>query len=340
MTAGATGAAGGGGALAVLTVYFGPLPPWLPLTLHSMAANPRVSFAVVGDAPPPARVPPNVRFVTTPYAEMQSRLGALVGRTVAYTDTYKANDIKPLLAELYPALVRGYEWWAWADLDVIFGDVLKFIRLAEPKPACCAGLELTCGKRERRDPASRCFNSSRPRVPADTFFDHRACPCADASLRATAVSPLYPNPWRKKCWGPLTAFRADANGTSLFRTTPKWRSLLSTPQYTHFDEWWGSFGALGGRGYETMGDLMTRASDAGSLRMSRAKLPFAEAKSCEDVECTFCPCGALRFTLGGGRLLVNDAEVIIIRIICNHNNISRKSQQGRPAGRSARTTSR
>ena len=65
--------AGGGGALAVLTVYFGPLPPWLPITLHSMAANPRVSFAVVGDAPPPARLPPNVRFVTTPYAEMQAR---------------------------------------------------------------------------------------------------------------------------------------------------------------------------------------------------------------------------------------------------------------------------
>ena len=43
-----------------------------------------------------------------------------------------------------------------------------------------------------------------------------------------------------------------------------------------------------------MGDVMTRAADAGSLRMSRAKLPFAEAKSCEDVECTFCPCGALR----------------------------------------------
>ena len=49
--------------LLVMTVFFGPLPPWLPLTLHSMAANPRVSFAVVGDAapPPPSATPPAPR---------------------------------------------------------------------------------------------------------------------------------------------------------------------------------------------------------------------------------------------------------------------------------------
>jgi hypothetical protein len=48
--------------------------------------------------------------------------------------------------------------------------------------------------------------------------------------------------------------------------------------------------------------------------MSRAPLPFAEAKTCDDQECTFCPCGATRFTLGGGRLLVNDAEVMVLHL--------------------------
>ena len=204
--------------------------------------------------PPPASTPSRLGRAATLSSLIcppQANIAALVGRRVAYTDTYKANDIKPLLAELYPALVRGHEWWAWADLDVVFGDLLKFIRLAEPKPACCAGLEITCGKRARRDVTSRCYNSTRARETADTFFNARACACADASARSTAISPLYPNPWRKKSWGPLTVFRADANGTALYRRTPRWRDVLATPVYTHFDEWWGSFSSLSGKGEET-----------------------------------------------------------------------------------------
>ena len=53
--------------LLIMTVFFGPLPPWLPLTLHSMAANSQVDFVVVGDAPPPAIMPPNVRFERVTY---------------------------------------------------------------------------------------------------------------------------------------------------------------------------------------------------------------------------------------------------------------------------------
>jgi len=59
--------------LAVFTVFFGQLPPWLPLTLQSMAYNPGVSFIVIGDAAPPALLPPNVHFETVSYPEMQAR---------------------------------------------------------------------------------------------------------------------------------------------------------------------------------------------------------------------------------------------------------------------------
>ena len=93
--------------LAVFTVFFGPLPPWLPLTLQSMAFNPGVTFIVIGDAAPPALLPPNVHFETVSYPAMQARLGALSGRRVAYTHTYKANDIKPMLAALYPEAVAA-----------------------------------------------------------------------------------------------------------------------------------------------------------------------------------------------------------------------------------------
>lgn len=87
--------------LVVMIVFFGHLPPWLPLTLHSMAANARVSFVIVSDAMAPTPVPRNVHFERISYPAMQARLSALAERPVQYTNTYKANDIKPLLPCAY-----------------------------------------------------------------------------------------------------------------------------------------------------------------------------------------------------------------------------------------------
>ena len=209
--------------LVVMIVYFGAHPPWLPITLHSMEANERVSFVVVNDQPPPASLPPNVRFETTSFGGMHERLSAVSGRRISHSFTYKANDYKPLLPALYPHLVAGHEWWAWADLDVVFGDLLKFVALAEPHPACCRNLELQCSKRDRRDPSSPCSDPTRPRRGADTYFDSGACACT-AGENTSAISPLYPNPWRKKCWGPFTAFRTDGlpDAAQLFRKTKRW----------------------------------------------------------------------------------------------------------------------
>lgn len=129
------------GELAVFIVFFGELPRWLPLTLQSMSTNPNVSFVIIGDASPPSVVPKNVHFEQITFNAMQARLSEHIKgfnlSSVNYSFTYKANDIKPLAPDLYPHHAAGYEWWAWADLDVIFGDLLKFLRRAQTRPACC-----------------------------------------------------------------------------------------------------------------------------------------------------------------------------------------------------------
>ena len=73
--------------LVVFIVFFGELPPWLPLTLTSMAMNARVQFVVVGDAAPPPVIPQNVRFEQISYPAMQSRLAKLIEADVKSPDT-------------------------------------------------------------------------------------------------------------------------------------------------------------------------------------------------------------------------------------------------------------
>ena len=360
--------------LVVYIVYFGPLPPWLPLTLQSMHVNPQVDFVVITNAEAPAVLPRNVHFERTSFTAMQRRLSELITpgniSSVRYDDTFaghynKGNDIKPLAAELYPQHTAGHEWWAWSDLDVVFGDLLKWLNLAmgSQHAACCrcipregdggrgaqkvraecaaataaghaggggvgagggggggggvgvtgAGASTTCCKIPLA--RSRQTGQLEPRnINMVNVYSHkRYCPCEHGE-RVNVISPLYPNPWRKKAWGPFTAFRVGW-GTSLFRSSPQWRGVIGSGDYAHFDEWWGEYHYS--RGWETMGDVITRLAEVeGGAVLSKLKLPFAEAKTCTDYAsgCSFCPCGAMRLRLNGATLTVNEHEVMLLHL--------------------------
>ena len=259
-----------------------------------MARNQNVTFVLFSDQTPPASLPNNLRFHKIEWETMQSKVQAFVdnGQIVHYDRHYKANDIKPIIADMYPQYVEGHEWWAWADIDVIFGDLLRYLNKAQQLPACC----LQTGER---------FSVSK----ANTFFHNDACPCR-AGEEINVFCPLYPNPWRKKAWGPFTAFRVDGNeGIRRYRSSPTWQKALTQTEYAHFDEWWGT-------NVDTMGDVITRLAErTGDVVISKAKLPFAEAKSCTDMSCAFCPCGALQASLSSsGKLVVNKIEVMLLHL--------------------------
>ena len=222
--------------LVVFIVFFGALPNWLPLTLQSMAANELVDFVVIGNAAAPTQLPPNVIFEHITFADLQVRLSELVtpgnSSSVRYPDTFEAhyakgNDVKPFAAELYPQHTAGHEWWAWSDLDVVFGDVLQFMDRAtrSKHAACCRCLPRVQdgGKgaeaaRQACSARSLLQQSQRPgeccEIPLHTnrktgevepkninlvnvYYKKRFCPC-DGGERVNVVCPLYPNPWRKK----------------------------------------------------------------------------------------------------------------------------------------------
>lgn len=55
---------------------------------------------------------------------LRSSLQALVGRRIRWTDTYKVNDVKPMLAALFPSLLqerfssRRASWCGVADAQI------------------------------------------------------------------------------------------------------------------------------------------------------------------------------------------------------------------------------
>lgn len=156
--------------LAVFILFFSTeWPPWFPLTLHSMAGPnlDTTNFFLIGNMQLPTPHPPNVRAIQLTWEAFQERIRQRLGvqdvagvRYVCANCTYymsdgatreqraaedgarkrgtlihhewKPNDMKPFAAFLFPELVSGHRWWAWSDVDVLFGPLLPALSRAAP----------------------------------------------------------------------------------------------------------------------------------------------------------------------------------------------------------------
>lgn len=109
--------------IAIATAWYGSLPPWWRLTLRTMAANPDVDFILIGDFPVPSHpLPPNVKLHSLSWRALRRRVRERLGVRV-WGGVRKLCDLKPTFGDLFAPELEGYDWWGWADLDVVYGDV-------------------------------------------------------------------------------------------------------------------------------------------------------------------------------------------------------------------------
>ena len=184
----------------VLIGRWGRWPPWTPLLLRSLGANPTITFILLSDEPPRwTPLPANVVFHRCPLGELLERLRRTVGcrlRTLSAGGTFasgvsaaKVNDLKPMWGEAFAAdLLRGFEWWGYLQEDVIVGDLRALI-----PPHKLASADVICP-----------FN---------------------APLNSSGIFMLFRNVRRIN-----RAWRRSADAAR----------ALSDPRYIVFDEWWGS----------------------------------------------------------------------------------------------------
>lgn len=107
--------------------YFGPWPRWFSYYLRSCAENPEVDWLFFSDSPAPAGAPPNTRFCRMTWDEFRARTEERLGIRLAAEDTYKICDLKPALGCLFREFLDGYDFWGFADIDIVFGKLARFL---------------------------------------------------------------------------------------------------------------------------------------------------------------------------------------------------------------------
>lgn len=106
--------------------YFGKWPLWFDAYLSSVAANPSISWLCPTDCKIPKNHPENITFRSMSLSEINNFVNNIVEANVPLNPR-KFCDLKPAYAEIFATQVRGYDFWGFCDMDIVWGDIRKFI---------------------------------------------------------------------------------------------------------------------------------------------------------------------------------------------------------------------
>jgi len=114
-----------GRALLILP-YFGSFGSWFPLYLHSLANQHTLDLLLLSDAEPSA-LPPNARRVEMTFGQLRELATARLGTAVRLHRTRNICDLKPAYGMIFEEFTQGYEYWAFGDEDVLYGDLDRML---------------------------------------------------------------------------------------------------------------------------------------------------------------------------------------------------------------------
>jgi hypothetical protein len=111
----------------ILIVHFGSWPEWFPLFLETCRWNSTVDWLIVTDCDPPAAAPPNIRFLEESLSSVTRRIAAKLGHSVPIDYPYKLCDLRLAFPAVFDDLTRGYDFFGWGDLDVLYGNIRQLL---------------------------------------------------------------------------------------------------------------------------------------------------------------------------------------------------------------------
>lgn len=117
--------------VAVFIPYFGKsFPSYFPFWLKSAGRNSFIDFHIYTDIEYKGYEQyENVLFHTESFADFCNRVQKCFDFKIKLENPYKCCDFKCAYGEIFKDLLEnyGYDYWGYCDIDLIFGDLAKFL---------------------------------------------------------------------------------------------------------------------------------------------------------------------------------------------------------------------
>lgn len=106
--------------------YFGEWPFWMPFYIRSCSYNPTINWLFYTDCERPDDSPPNMEFRNLSYKSYCQLVSDKLGIEFSASNPYKLCDIRPGLGYIHSEDLEGYDFWAFGDIDVIYGNLRSY----------------------------------------------------------------------------------------------------------------------------------------------------------------------------------------------------------------------
>jgi hypothetical protein len=106
--------------------YFGRWPFWMPFFLESCRKNPSIDWLFFSDCGIPEFVPDNVRIQSVSFKDYCTFVAQRLNIPFMPDTPYKLCDIKPAYGFIHADQLQDYDFWAFGDIDVIYGQLRAY----------------------------------------------------------------------------------------------------------------------------------------------------------------------------------------------------------------------
>ena len=111
----------------VFVPFFGKLPDYFNLWLHSCSYHENFSFIVFTDDDTEYSIPANVSVVRLSFSDFREKIQKKFDFRIFLDNPYKLCDFKPAYGYLFSDFAKGYDYWGHCDLDLIIGNLEKYL---------------------------------------------------------------------------------------------------------------------------------------------------------------------------------------------------------------------
>lgn len=111
--------------IVVIFPYFGTLPPQYKMWRASALCNADIDFLFFTDCDVEAEN--NIKVHRMSFEQFREIVQKNFSFPIVLDRPYKICDYRPAFAYILSDYVKGYDFWGWGDLDVVYGDIRNFV---------------------------------------------------------------------------------------------------------------------------------------------------------------------------------------------------------------------
>lgn len=115
--------------ICIIIPYLGKWPRWFSIYLETCRYNPTINWLFFTDCSAPKGINQNIKFLKMDLRDFNSLASKKLGLKVNLKNNYiyKVVDFKPAYGIIFEDYLNKYDFWGYSDLDVIYGDIRKFV---------------------------------------------------------------------------------------------------------------------------------------------------------------------------------------------------------------------